>query len=64
MTGVLSAKTNCDLQLVQTVLKPVLACKRSKRERVMNDDERRSGCPINLSLEVLGDKWSRSSSAT
>ncbi|WP_328472333.1 helix-turn-helix transcriptional regulator [Actinoplanes sp. NBC_00393] len=21
-------------------------------------DERRSGCPINLSLEVLGDKWS------
>ena len=22
------------------------------------DDEHRSGCPINLSLEVLGDKWS------
>ena len=22
------------------------------------DDERRSGCPINLTLEVLGDKWS------
>jgi len=24
----------------------------------MTDDEHRSGCPINLSLEVLGDKWS------
>jgi DNA-binding HxlR family transcriptional regulator len=22
------------------------------------DDERRSGCPINLTLEVVGDKWS------
>jgi DNA-binding HxlR family transcriptional regulator len=25
---------------------------------VTTADERRSGCPINLSLEVLGDKWS------
>ena len=24
----------------------------------MNDDAHRSGCPINLSLEVFGDKWS------
>ncbi|MEK1875278.1 MAG: winged helix-turn-helix transcriptional regulator, partial [Rhizobium altiplani] len=22
------------------------------------DDARRSGCPINLTLEVLGDRWS------
>jgi DNA-binding HxlR family transcriptional regulator len=25
---------------------------------MMTDGEHRSGCPINLSLEVLGDKWS------
>src|ERR1700704_979352 len=25
--------------------------------RCMNDDQR-SGCPINLTLEVVGDKWS------
>jgi DNA-binding HxlR family transcriptional regulator len=24
----------------------------------MNDDQHRSGCPINLTLEVFGDKWS------
>jgi DNA-binding HxlR family transcriptional regulator len=24
----------------------------------MNDDAHRSGCPINLTLEVFGDKWS------
>ena len=24
----------------------------------MNDDPHRSGCPINLTLEVFGDKWS------
>ena len=24
----------------------------------MEDDDHRSGCPINLSLEVFGDKWS------
>src|ERR671931_1623318 len=24
----------------------------------MNDDAHRSGCPINLTLEVLGDRWS------
>ena len=24
----------------------------------MDDENNRSGCPINLTLEVLGDKWS------
>src|SRR4051794_18196456 len=32
-------------------------CKRS-RERFFMAEEQRSGCPINLTLEVLGDKWS------
>jgi DNA-binding HxlR family transcriptional regulator len=26
--------------------------------KIANDPEQRSGCPINLTLEVVGDKWS------
>ena len=28
------------------------------RKSVQSQDEHRSGCPINLTLEVLGDRWS------
>src|SRR3954451_10307114 len=31
-------------------------CKR--RQRKLMDAQQRSGCPINLTLEVVGDKWS------
>jgi DNA-binding HxlR family transcriptional regulator len=31
---------------------------RRKEQHLIMTEVQRSGCPINLSLEVLGDKWS------
>src|SRR3954452_16852235 len=37
------------------IAKPILVC---KQQEAALADEHRSGCPINLTLEVLGDRWS------
>src|ERR1051326_4479630 len=44
--------SGCDLP------QPILFCKQSFREMAMTAETIRSGCPINLTLEVLGDRWS------
>jgi DNA-binding HxlR family transcriptional regulator len=36
---------------------PLAYCKRNNEERALRQS-RRSGCPINLTLEQLGDRWS------
>ena len=40
---------------MQAVLERML---RSRFAETKMTDDHRSGCPINLSLEVFGDKWS------
>jgi DNA-binding HxlR family transcriptional regulator len=36
----------------------VASGKRWVKKNIMNRNEMRSGCPINLTLEMLGDRWS------
>jgi hypothetical protein len=60
MTAVLrhhSHLTNYGLQLVASYSNKMRKCNRFL-ERPNMSDAHRSGCPINLTLEVLGDKWS------
>src|SRR5690606_1477501 len=52
-----SSSTACTLPLVGTVSGPEVTCNQFSREGGLVV-ERRSGCPINLSLEVIGDRWS------
>jgi DNA-binding HxlR family transcriptional regulator len=42
--------------IIDATLQAVFAWRAATLDSAMNDD--RSGCPINLTLEVVGDKWS------
>jgi DNA-binding HxlR family transcriptional regulator len=57
--------TDCNLQLVAfwdnwCIIASGFSVALSPRSRdlPMTDNDQRSGCPINLTLEVVGDKWS------
>ena len=52
-------RSQCDLlvQMMISAMQAVKFCRVVQKFLAMRD-KRRSGCPINLTLEMLGDRWS------